>query len=277
MSSEIAERIAAFPALMNEAEKELVALPQVHADIIHTFAPGIYMRHAVMPAQSLMMGHSHKTDHLNLLLRGTLTMFNADGSRSTLSAPWLSIGQPGRKMAYTHDECVWVNVHSTDCRDVEQLDEMFLDMTDHWKAIKAQPVAPRLEDIEDFERVLGEIGLTAEEVQHFSQTDDVIPFPYGSYKCKVANSAIAGRGLFATARIAEGEMICLGRIGQNRTPAGRYINHGKHPNAKMALMPNNDIGVFAIKDITGSCGGHDGEEITVDYIQGLKVNLESMQ
>jgi hypothetical protein len=45
----------------------------------------------------------------------------------------------------------------------------------------------------------------------------------------------------------------------------------------MALMPNNDIGVFAMKEIKGSYGGHDGEEITIDYIEGLKVNMESMQ
>jgi SET domain len=268
------ERLEQFPALLERAEKEVLSLPQIDCDIVHTFAPGIYMREMRVPADSFIMGHAHKTEHLNLLMRGRMRMFTEHG-HNDLSAPALCIGSPGRKVAYAFEESVWINLHATNERDIEKLDEMLLEKSSYWESLQAKE--PRLEDIEDFNRVITTTGLSAEKIRELSETQDLIPFPYGSYKVKVNDSAIEGKGLFSTARIKKDELICMGRIGDRRTPAGRYINHGKYPNARMQIVKDRDIGVFANRDIKGSSGGYEGEEIIVDYIQGLAVNLRSMQ
>jgi SET domain-containing protein len=77
--------------------------------------------------------------------------------------------------------------------------------------------------------------------------------------------------MIATADIAAGEPVAPARRGGKRTPAGRYTNHGAHPNAAMMMLENGDIDLVAIKAIGGCLGGMDGEEITVDYGETLKL------
>jgi hypothetical protein len=264
-----------YPALLDKVEQFIVAQSQVDCDIIHSFAPGIYMREAHMPADSTILGHCHKTEHLNLMMSGVMTMYHADGSTSLLKAPMMLAGKPGRKLAYMHTAVIWINIHATEERDVETLDRLLLEKTDHWEKVRKEYRKVSQEDRDDFNRVLTEIGMSAEIVRQLSETDDLIPFPYGSYKVKVSDSSIEGKGLFATARIKAQEPICLGRLAGKRTPAGRYINHGCHPNARMEALDNGDIMVVALRDISGSYGGHDGEEITVDYVDGLRTNLST--
>ena len=114
-------------------------------------------------------------------------------------------------------------------------------------------------DNADYLAALACLGLTHNAVKAISENDqDVIPFPAGNYKVGVAPSKIAGSGLLATEIIGVGEVVAPATVGQMRTPAGRYTNHSKHPNAKMA--PNaKDVDMVASKII------NTGDEITVDY------------
>jgi hypothetical protein len=87
---------------------------------------------------------------------------------------------------------------------------------------------------------------------------------------QVSKSPIEGKGLFATCEFKPGDIIAPSRVGDFRTPAGRYTNHSKHPNAKMVSVGDN-IYLEATTDIKGCTGGNLGDEISVDYRQSAEL------
>lgn len=263
---------------VQKLEAAFLDLPQADCPITHRFAPGIYIREVRMPAGSYVIGHHHTTDHLNIMLSGHLTILNEDGTKTDLKAPQTFIAPSGRKIAYIHEDVIWQNVFATDERDVETLEAMFLDKSEAW--LEAQKFNQMLlsfdhsEDVADFYAAIETFGFDADLVRSISENmDDQISFPHGEYKVSVADSKIEGRGLFATGTIPQFEVIAPALLEGKRTPAGRYTNHAKNPNAMMFRMENGDIYLVALRDIAGCKGGNLGEEITVDYRQALAVTI----
>ena len=255
---------------VDQLEKFLVGLPQVVCDCIHAFGPGIYIRHVDLKAGSFVMGHRHKQAHLNIMLKGRMTLFHDNGVREELIAPVICIAQPGRKIAYIHEDSTWLNLYATNETDVEKLEEEFLDKTPSLDEVNV--MRHRDEDREDFEKFLWESGLSEEYVRCESeQTIDQIPFPLGLYKCVIGTSMIEGKGLLATSYIEAGECIAPARLDGKRTPAGRYTNHSKNANAKF-IAEGSDIYLISLCPIFGCMGGLAGEEITVNYRDSLALN-----
>jgi len=259
-----------------QVEMALLELPQVSCPVIHRFGPGIYMREVTIPAGSLAIGHRQKTEHLNVFLKGRITVLNDDGTTSDLQAPMIFTAKPGRKIGFALEDVVWMNIYATNETDVEKLEEMFLDKSEGWMSSEAERLEgfKRKIDQDDFLLACKELGVSPETVRAMSEnTDDMTDLPFGGYKIKVGKSLIEGRGLIATADIDLGEVIAPARIGGKRTIAGRFTNHSKTPNAKMVWSRHcpNDIGLIALKKISGCHGGRDGEEITVDYRESVRV------
>lgn len=259
-------------------EAAFLDMPQADCPITHRFADGIYIREVRMPAGSYIIGHHHKTDHLNIMLTGHLTILNEDGTKTDLHAPQTFIAPAGRKIAYIHEDVIWQNVFATNERDVETLEAMFLDKSEAW--LEAQKFNQMLlsfdhsEDVADFYAAIETFGFDESLVRSISEnTEDQVPFPHGEYKVSVADSKIEGRGLFATGPIPQFEVIAPALLGSKRTPAGRFTNHSKNPNAMMFRMENGDIYLVALRDIAGCKGGNLGEEITVDYRQAMAVTI----
>lgn len=254
------------PERLEQLEGALLEMPQVECHVRHIFGPGIYMREVTIPAGTFAVGHFQKTNHMNVMVSGRVTVMNDDGTTTELRAPLTFVAPPGRKVGYVHEDMVWLNVYPTDETDVEKLEATYLEKSatfhSHQKAIA---------DNRDFPKMLEDLSVDAETVRAQSEDEaDLIPLPWGAYKFKVAASAIDGRGLIATADIAAGEFICPAKIGDKRTPAGRYTNHAKEPNAIMQKMDDGNIYLIALRDIKGCVGGQDGEEITVDYRDSVK-------
>lgn len=258
-------------------EATMLKMPQAPSNVRHMFAPGLYIREVTIPADTFAIGHHQKTIHMNVMVKGRVSIVQEDGSIQELKAPQVFIGSPGRKAGYIHEDMVWLNIYPTSETDIEVLEKTFLEKSpasieDHAKMIK------RLKHCDDdFYVMLDELGVSAEIVRQQSEnTDDQVGFPHGIYKVKVGESSIEGKGLFATSDIKTGEIIAPARIDGKRTPAGRYTNHDKEPNAKMIVM-SGDIYLVSTKDIDGCRGGRNGEEITVDYRDSLKAALESIK
>ena len=57
---------------------------------------------------------------------------NKDVQRVVANA--LHVAQPGRKVFYTHDECVWQNIHATEERDLDKLEEQLVIKSETWLA-----------------------------------------------------------------------------------------------------------------------------------------------
>jgi hypothetical protein len=261
---------------IDQIESEMLKCAQVACDVTHSFAPGLYVRQVTVPADTLALGHYQKSAHLNVMISGRVTMIEPDGSRVERCAPLVFVGQPGRKVGYIHETMVWLNIYATDETDVEKIEAKFLDKSEHFSEAQKRIGFDRHEDIEDFQAALEQFGITAQVALAQSENlADQMPFPVGSYKVKVGASHIEGKGLIATNAIERNEHIAPARIKGCRTPAGRYTNHAKHPNAKMVCLDNGDIALIALRDIAGCHGGMDGEEVTVDYRQAVEANLLS--
>lgn len=262
---------------LEEAERVMLGFEQADCPVIHHFGPGIYIRELSMRAGTIAIGHRQRHQHVNVLLKGRVLMLQDDGSTREVAAPMMYIGQPGRKIGLVLEDVVWQNIYATTETDIEKLEAMFLDKSSVFDAANAaellSQIAQHDEDRADYRAMLDEYGFSDEAVRAQSDHEgDQVPFPPGSWRVKTGPSPIEGRGLFATSDIAAGDLIAPARVNGMRTPAGRYTNHAAQPNARMVLLPNGDISVVALRDISGCRGGQDGDEITIDYRQALSLS-----
>jgi len=134
-------------------------------------------------------------------------------------------------------------------------------------------IGTKLDDHEDFEQAIHELGFSADEVRNMSECEtDMTELPDGAFMFKVASSFIEGKGIFATADFSIGDVIGPARIDGKRTVLGRYTNHAKSPNAKFIVGHDKNIYLMATSKIFGCRGGFNGDEITVDYREAVKLN-----
>ena len=274
--SELSAFQAFLPSIQDieAVEAQALKLPQVACDVIHRFAPGIYIREVFIPAGTFAIGHKQRFDHLNVFLKGKVLIIKDDGTTDLLEAPMSFTGKPGRKVGYILEDMYWQNIYATDERDIEKLEELFFEKDAAFKAHESTEfIAQSLSlsaDREDYAAMVAEMGMTHDQVSdQVNNQEDQIAFPESSYKISILASPLHGKGLFASAAIVEGEVIAPARINGKRTPAGRYTNHSKTPNCVMRKTTLGDIDLVAKKAIKGYHGGIPGDELTVDYRQAI--------
>lgn len=107
-------------------EGQFLDMPQVECPVVHSFGPNVYMRQVTIPAGTIAIGHHQNFEHVNIFVKGKVSMRNEDGSVTTLTAPMTFIGSPGRKIGYIHEEVVWINVYSTNETEIEKLEAHYL-------------------------------------------------------------------------------------------------------------------------------------------------------
>lgn len=252
-------------------EREMLKLEQVECPVRHHFGPGVYIREVIVQAGTFAVGHYQKERHLNVFLKGKVNVIKDGGTTEILTAPMIFTGEPGRKIGMILEDMVWLNIYSTDEKDIAKLEERFLDKSEAFLDHISVDKINKKEDREDFLKALDELGFTEEVVKEQSEYEgDQVPFQDDTVSVKVADSPIHGKGLFATAEFRPGDIVAPAKLAGFRTPAGRYTNHAKKPNAVM----KHSEGVFyleAIDYIKGCCGGRDGDEITIDYKQSVQL------
>lgn len=256
-------------------EAALMNLPQEDCPVFHRFGPGLYIREVHIPAGTMAVGHSHKNQHFNVLLKGKISMPGQNGEIVILEAPFAYTGEPGRKIGYVLEDLVWQNIYATDETDIVKLEDMLLDKSENYQIAESEILdiqRPSHDaDRSDFLKAITAFGFTPEKVNEISiDESDLIPFPKNYHGIvTVRESPIAGKGIFCSSPIIAGDKIVPGSIEGKRTPAGRYANHSIKPNAIFTIDDYGVIWLVAKEDIKGSCGGSCGTEITVCYRQGL--------
>ena len=254
---------------------------QVDCPVTHHFGPGVCIREVFVPAGTFAMGHFQATTHMNVMLKGRVLVLNDDGGTKELVAPCTFVAPPGRKIGYVIEDMVWQNVYATDETDVESIERLYLrksvSFQEHKKIEQLRlGFEPRDYDRADFLLAIKEYGLEEAQVREMSEnTEDQIPFPIGSFKVKISESMIEGKGVVATGQIQAGELIGPTKIKSLRTPLGRYTNHAKYPNAEIVEL-SGDIHLVALRPIAGCKGGRDGEEVTVDYRKVMDLNRRTI-
>lgn len=113
-----------------QLEREMLQMPQAECQVWHRFGPGVYIREMLIPAGTLILGHSHRNEHINVMLSGTFALVREDGSVDVLHAPMFFVGSAGRKMGYAIEDTVWQNIYATEERDLAKLEEMFIEKSE---------------------------------------------------------------------------------------------------------------------------------------------------
>jgi hypothetical protein len=94
----------------------------VDLEVTHHFANGIYAREIFVPKGTALTGKIHKTDHINIISQGEISVMTEDGIKR-LKAPCTLISRAGLKRAgYAHEDTVWTTIHATPETNLDKLE-----------------------------------------------------------------------------------------------------------------------------------------------------------
>jgi hypothetical protein len=115
---------------VNEAEEVMRQYPQLDLPVTHHFSHGVYARELFIPKDTILTGKIHKFSQFNVLLKGEISVLTENGIER-VKAPFTVVSPPGTKrIAYAHEDCVWITVHGTHETDVEKIESQFVAQSD---------------------------------------------------------------------------------------------------------------------------------------------------
>ncbi|EPF73787.1 hypothetical protein [Acinetobacter rudis] len=100
---------------------ELIDVP-----VVHHFAPGVYMRQMDAAAGTIVVSKMHRTEHMNILTKGAITVATENGIEF-LHAPVVLKSMPGTKrVGYFHEDSSWITVHPTNETDLDAIEQQVI-------------------------------------------------------------------------------------------------------------------------------------------------------
>jgi len=112
-------------------EKYMCSLPQVEITLKHYFIKGLYAREMIVPKDVLMSGLEHRTKTIGIMSKGEMIVWNEDGTRPHIKAPFTHIGEPGTKrIGYAVEEVIWTTFHVTELTDLYEIEKEQFVITD---------------------------------------------------------------------------------------------------------------------------------------------------
>lgn len=101
----------------------------VEIPVTHHFANrgterGAYAREILIPAGTLLTGHIHKYEQINVLLEGDISVLVEDGTVKRIDRPGTVVVSPAgtKRIAYTHAETRWLTIHATRHADLRLIE-----------------------------------------------------------------------------------------------------------------------------------------------------------
>lgn len=111
----------------------ILSLPpemQIGAETSHHFAPGVYIRTLKAPAGSILIGHKHHTEFLNIVEKGVIQVCG-NGDTITFVEGDKVVSKAGiRKVGFAMTDVVWTTVHEnpTNEHDIDKLEAQLCDL-----------------------------------------------------------------------------------------------------------------------------------------------------
>jgi hypothetical protein len=126
-------------------EAEMKKAPQLEIATTHHFSKGLYAREIFIPKGTLLTGKIHKTEHLNIVSQGDISVLT-EGGIKRVQAPFTMISSPGTKrIGYAHEDTVWTTIHATEETDLEKLEEELIAKT-HDEALLTEDTVKQLKE-----------------------------------------------------------------------------------------------------------------------------------
>lgn len=106
---------------------QVIDIRENELPLTHTFSDNVYVREIFMPKGMFVIGHVHKTKHLNIVSSGSALLYS-DGKLSKITAPFtFESGEGVRKVLYILEDMFWSTVHVTDETNVSVLEDTLID------------------------------------------------------------------------------------------------------------------------------------------------------
>ena len=117
----------AYIDTVRDVQQQLSESPdQIDVPVQHHFAPGVYMRQMDAAGGTLVVSKMHRTEHMNILLKGSLTVATEDGIQ-LMTAPCVLKSMPGTKrIGYFHEDSSWITIHPTSDTDLEKIEQQVI-------------------------------------------------------------------------------------------------------------------------------------------------------
>jgi hypothetical protein len=116
--------LLSWDGLMEEMKKG----EQIELDVNHIFSGGVYIRELSIPRGVIIVGKVHRHETCNVLLKGTLSVFLGSGKPvQKITGPLMMTSEPmTRKIAYCHDDAIFMNIHPTTETNIEKIEAEFI-------------------------------------------------------------------------------------------------------------------------------------------------------
>ena len=109
---------------------QVQVMPQVECPEKNFFGLNVYIKQVTMPAGSVIIGKSHKIEHICNMISGRMILVDSNGDKKELVAPMTFVAPKGRKVAYIVETVVFQNIFSTNETDLDKLENMIVDNSD---------------------------------------------------------------------------------------------------------------------------------------------------
>ena len=111
---------------MDRLEEAMRQAGEIELPVKHFFAHGVYGRQLFIPKGTVLTGKIHKYDNLNVMIQGELSVLTKEGVKR-VKAPFTIVSPAGtRRVAYAHEDTIWMTVHGTFEQDLEKIEEYFI-------------------------------------------------------------------------------------------------------------------------------------------------------
>lgn len=121
----VREEIFSIEEKMNKAIESDDNFSEIGQDdwVTHIFAPGVYAREMAIKKDSLIVGKLHKTEHINIISQGDISVKTQYGV-ARYQAPCSFVSQIGTKrVVFAHKDTVWTTIHPTNETDLKMIEE----------------------------------------------------------------------------------------------------------------------------------------------------------
>ena len=116
--------------IITEEQATHVDFGQIELTVKHDFSLGIYARTLYIPKGTVVVGKLHKYPQLNILAKGELSVSVENEIRRIDAVKIISSPAGTKRVAYAHEDSIWITIHHTFETDLEEIERHFIAQTE---------------------------------------------------------------------------------------------------------------------------------------------------